>query len=267
MNIFAPQGGGLWRRASSGRVVYPNAGQQQRFALVGMATSGLVALLAVCLRAAPVFTLSILGIIAIVLLYILTEHWKTHDAVEFQNRFWSLVAFVFAWVCFFIRDSPLRFSERNSHFAWFGVFIFSYAAHNYDRHLRRLVLSKVPRLPRVASADIDQELKTAARYKIAELKKYTTVIDNPYVSSTFQNVVNIFKVLHAEQNIITIFEEASKVSSILSTPPPYSQVSTSTSHKYAHHSPSLSLSLSLSLCRTSSTTFYPLLSLASSSTR
>jgi hypothetical protein len=129
--------------------------------------------------------------------------------------------------------------------------------------LRRLVLSKVPRLPRVASADIDQELKTAARYKIAELKKYTTVIDNPYVSSTFQNVVNIFKVLHAEQNIITIFEEASKVSSILSTPRHISSF-------YFYLSPirpPFTISLSLPLCRTSSTTFCPLLSLASSSTR
>lgn len=185
--------------------------QQQRLTLLGFGLATLVAIIGVCLRYAPVFTSSILGILAIVLMYILTEHWKTHDAVEFQNRFWTLVAFVFAWVCVFIRDSPMRFPQDSSNTAWIVVFMVSYIAHNYDRHLRRLVLRKLPRLPRVSSADIGQELKTSAKKKIAELKAHTEVIDNPYVSSTFQNIINIFRVLHAEQCIITIFEDATKV--------------------------------------------------------
>jgi len=185
---------------------------QERFVMLSLAATVLVAIIGVFLVYAPVFTLSMLGLLSVVLMFIMTERSKTHDAIEFQNRFWTFVGFVLASLCVFIRDSPFRFSKEHNGAAWFIVGLVSYIAHTVDRYIRRLDLKRIPRLPRINSADIGLELKASAKKKIVDLKKYTEVIDNPYVSSTFQNIVNIFRVLHAEQAIITIFEDASKVS-------------------------------------------------------
>ena len=204
------QGGAGWGRRRSSLLNQPQA-QQQRFALVGVLAATLIAIIGVALRFAPVFTLCMLGLVASVLLFIMTERWQTHNAIEFQNRFWTFIGFVFSFFCVFIRDSPVRFPEDHNGAAWFVVFFVSFVAHTVDRHLRRLDLKKIPRLPRVNSAEIGHELKESAKKKIADIKKHMLVIDNPYLSSTFQNIVNIFPVLHAEQQLISIFEDASKV--------------------------------------------------------
>jgi hypothetical protein len=190
------------------------AQQQQRMALVGLCAATLVALLGVALRFVPVFTTCMMGLLASVLFFIMTERWQTHNAIEFQNRFWTFLGFVFGFFCVFIRDSPFRFPETHNGAAWFVVFLVAFVAHMVDRHLRRLDLKKIPRLPRVNSADIGQELKASARKKIDDIQTHMKVIDNPYLSSTFQNIVAILPVLHAEQSLISIFEEASKVSAL-----------------------------------------------------
>ena len=91
----------------------------------------------VALQWAPSFTLWLLGITLLALMYMLTEHWMTHDAVEYENRFWTLLAFLLARALIVCRDSPFRFSQDHSGFAWFTIFVFTFLAHNYDRHLRR----------------------------------------------------------------------------------------------------------------------------------
>ena len=52
----------------------------------------LLGLVVVSVQYAPMFTLMIILICALVFMYVLTEHWKTHDAVEFENRFWTFIA-------------------------------------------------------------------------------------------------------------------------------------------------------------------------------
>ena len=47
----------------------------------------LVLLLVMAAQSFPYFTASILGIVTGVFLYMLTEQWMTHDAVEFENRY------------------------------------------------------------------------------------------------------------------------------------------------------------------------------------
>jgi len=210
-NLWAsrPAGGGLGRRSS-----LQSGENRDRIVKLSPYVSVLVLFFAVFLSYAPVFTLSMLVLLAVVLVFIMTERSKTHDAIEFQNRFWSFWVFLFAWICVFIRDSPLRFSSKYNGLGWFVVFASAFAAHNLDRYIRRQELKKIPQLPRINSGGFNEEFKSTANKKIAEINVRTAVIDDPYVSSTFQNIFNIFRVMHAEQSIIAIFKEATKVSKL-----------------------------------------------------
>lgn len=182
----------------------------QRFAMLVALLAVVVSIVGLCVRFAPVFTVSILGIFVIVLTFMSTERSKTHAFIEFQNRFWSFAAFILAWVCFFIRDSPLCFADQQRSLAWAMTLLVSYTAHTYHRWLVRRWLYIVPPLPRIDSADIRTELKISARQKIAAINSHIPTIDNPLVSSTFQNIFNIFNVLHAEEAIISIFADATQ---------------------------------------------------------
>jgi hypothetical protein len=64
--------------------------------VVNLAAVLMLSLVFVAAQSFPYFTFSIMGILTIVFLYILTEQWMTHDAVEFENRFWTLMAFALA---------------------------------------------------------------------------------------------------------------------------------------------------------------------------
>jgi hypothetical protein len=169
-----------------------------------------VSLIIISIQYAPVFTLFILMICTTVILYVLTEHWKTHDAVEFENRFWSLMAGILAWSCVFCSDSPFVFSEEKSGWAWFVVFVSAYSVHVYDRHLRRKVLRRVPRIPRNSSSQFDLSTQNNAKSLLSELRGYQERLDNKYISSFFQNIFNIGRVLHLEHQIIQIFAKAER---------------------------------------------------------
>ena len=94
--------------------------------------------------------------------------------------------------------------------AWSVVFVSGYVAHIYDRHLRRLVLSRVPRIPRSKSSAYDLSSRAGAKAKAAELRRLQEVLDNKYISSALQNIFNLGKVLRTEKQIIELFEEAKK---------------------------------------------------------
>ena len=95
-----------------------------------------VTIIVVSIYLAPVFTYSLLGIGLISFLYILTERWTTHDANEFENRFWTSIACLFAYTCVFTKDSPIKLPSDRPGLSWTVVIVFTYLAHIYDRHLR-----------------------------------------------------------------------------------------------------------------------------------
>lgn len=157
----------------------------------------------------PYFTLSLMGILVIMFLYILTEQWMTHDAVEFENRFWTFMAFALARTVLFCKDSPFQMSSENPISSWVIVVLFTFVAHNYDRHLRRLVLSRVPNLRRkIVSAEFDNEVRINANIKITELRDLLHSIDQRWMSSTFLNIFFLPRVLYVEHKIVVIFSEA-----------------------------------------------------------
>ena len=140
--------------------------------------------------------------------YIFTERWTTHDAVEFENRFWTFIASILAYTCIFTKDSPIRLPADQPGLAWTVVAVFTFLAHNYDRHLRRLVLSKVPNIRRIQSAEFGMEHRVNAKQKLAELRRLLSSIDQRWLSSTFQNMFLLPRVVYIENKIIAIFAEA-----------------------------------------------------------
>jgi len=140
----------------------------------------LFGLLLLFVLVAPIFSFSIIAIIITVVLFFLSEQWITHDAAEFENRFWTLATFMLAFCVVFCPDSPMRFSSDNVGLGWALVIISSYLVHIYHRHLTRLVLQRVPNIKRVGSLEFGLENRNNAKVKAAELEKLLTSIGKNY---------------------------------------------------------------------------------------
>jgi hypothetical protein len=185
----------------------------KRNTLLALIAIGLVLLFItvwLSLKIVPHFSLSIMMIVIIVFIYVLTENWITHAANEFENRFWSLVAFFLTFICVFVDDSPFNLGTNNPQLGWFLVFFICFLAHNYDRHLRREKLKRVSTLKRVSSASIlHHSHRNKLRNSLDKIDDLLAGIDNIWLSSTFLNLFLLPKVLYVERNIITIFQEAS----------------------------------------------------------
>ena len=159
-------------------------------------------------QVAPYFTCSLIAICIVTLLYILSEQWITHDAVEFENRFWTFMAFILAVACLCCRDSPLHLFGHEPVFASIIIIIFTFLAHNYDRHLQRVILKKSSNIRRIKSADFCAENRSNAQEKVLELRKLLSTIDHTWMSSTFLNIFFLYRVLQVESQIISIITEA-----------------------------------------------------------
>ena len=62
--------------------------ERERFLLlINLCVVLLILAVVVAVKLAPVFSLSLIMICMVAFLYIMTENWITHDAVEFENRF------------------------------------------------------------------------------------------------------------------------------------------------------------------------------------
>ena len=61
--------------------------ERERFLLlINLCVVLLILAVIVAVKLAPVFSLSLIMICMVAFLYIMTENWITHDAVEFENR-------------------------------------------------------------------------------------------------------------------------------------------------------------------------------------
>merc|ERR1719223_1036591 len=110
------------------------------------------------------------------------------------------MAFALARTVLFCKDSPFQMSSENPISSWVIVVLFTFVAHNYDQHLRRLVLSRVsPNLRRkIVSAEFDNEVRVNANIKITELRDLLHSIDQRWMSSTFLNIFFLPRVLYVE---------------------------------------------------------------------
>ena len=186
-------------------------GRMNKFTIVTLVSTLLVVIIGLIFLAtcfAPEFTYSFLGICALSIFYVFTERWKTHDAVEFENRFWSLIAGAFTFNCVFTKDSPVRLRDVHFLLPWTIVFVVTFAAHNYERHLRRVSLGRVPNIRRIQSAEFASKDRLNAKQKLKELSELLDSIDQRWLSSTFQNMFDLSRVVYIENRIIAIFAEA-----------------------------------------------------------
>ena len=176
--------------------------------LLNLSLMVFVSVVVLCVYLAPKFTYSLIFICLLSFLYILTEQWTTHAANEFENRFWTAIACMLAYTCVFTCDSPIKFPNDQPFLAWTTVLTFSYFAHLYDRHLKRVVLGKIPNIRRIASVEFPTEHRLNAKHKLTELRRLLHSIDLQWLSSTFQNIFLLPRVVYIEHQIIKIFREA-----------------------------------------------------------
>ena len=143
-----------------------------------------------------------------------SETYFIHSAAEFENRFWTSIACVLAIAVFFAEDSPLvSVSNGNipSWVSWFCILLVAFGAHNYDRHLRRAALTRMPSFNKVVQAETSThgpEFNTSTPL-VDEIMQNLYGIDNPWISSALTNVFLLPRVLWFESRIISIFRQAS----------------------------------------------------------
>jgi hypothetical protein len=183
---------------------------EQLLSLIAAGLILIIALMYMSFSVAPQFTTYLFLLLIGAFGFILTEQWKTHDAGEFENRFWTALAFCFSTTCLFCKDSPLRFSEDRRGIAWSIVCLCTYLCHIYDRDVRRLFLTRTNFIRKQRSADFNAENRAQAKLKVVQLKKLTAAIDQRWVSSTFLNIFFLSYVLSAEDQILNILSEANR---------------------------------------------------------
>lgn len=155
----------------------------------------------------PIFTTCVIGLITAVGVFFLRENWRLHDAAEFENRFWTTIAFFFSFLCVFGSDSPFKFSTEHVGIGWAIVAIFTYLAHIYDRILRNRVIETIPNIiGRVNSAEFENETRESVKRKSMKLQSLLSKIDHKFFSSSLMNVFCLPIVLNTEAEIIQIFD-------------------------------------------------------------
>ena len=89
----------------------------------------------------PFFTSSLLVCLVVFVAFIFTENMPQfflHNASEFENRFWTIIAGMVAFVLLFVSDSPFWFvSDRFPMVAFFLIFLSAFFAHSYNRHKQK----------------------------------------------------------------------------------------------------------------------------------
>lgn len=176
--------------------------------VINVSVLAIITIIGLAAQVAPYFTSSLIGLCTATFFFILSEQWMTHDAVEFENRFWTLMACALAFACLFCCDSPIQLAHKEPALAWVIVFVFTFLAHNYDRHLHRKLLMRGTNIRRIRSADFCAENRLNAQEKVIELRKLLSTIDHTWMSSTFLNFFFLLRVLNVERQIITIITEA-----------------------------------------------------------
>jgi hypothetical protein len=158
------------------------------------------------LKIAPIFTISLIASAGAILLFLFSEKWYIHAAAEFENRFWTVVAFLSACAIFFAQDSPLVLATGGRipiEISWICIAAIAFSVHIYDRNQHRESLIK--------SANIRRAVHTeSSSANVAEIGRLLKGIDNPWISSTFANVFLLPRVLYLEAQILKVFQKASK---------------------------------------------------------
>ena len=83
-----------------------------------------------------------------------------HDAQEFENRFWTVVALLVSTALAYAKDSPLAIGRLNHSAGILFIVIFTLAVQYYDRKLHRLEISRMPKIKSSASVSTFKSVVT-----------------------------------------------------------------------------------------------------------
>lgn len=183
-------------------------------AMIGMLFIGLLLVLFIMafFAYAPLLCASWLGIMQVVALYLTTESkWWWHDAQEFENRFWTMTAFLFSTAVLYIKDSPLAIGRYNSSLGMVLVTSFTAGVHFLDRRIHRKEISRQSRLQRRhLSHENLFKYRAPAEEKAKLIAECVCRIDRDFLPSTINNMLNLEHVRRQEQKIYRILAGASK---------------------------------------------------------
>ena len=146
--------------------------------------------------------------------FIANETSGMHHAQEFENRFWTIFAFLLTSACVYVKDSPFCFGDTRPGFAGFLTVTVAYGVHMWDRMMHRKEMSRhVAGLRRGASAaqslvKLNLAMGTSAEDLVDRINLAMANIDQVLVPSTINNFINTKFILKNEREIISVFEDA-----------------------------------------------------------
>lgn len=163
---------------------------------------------------APIFCSCIAALFYVLYCFISNESSEIHHAQEFENRFWTALAALFAMASIFVKDSPVCFGDRHPGLGMFVMLLVAYGAHAWDRTVHRKNMSRPVSgsLRRGASAAQSLVKLTAlgltAEDELERISLAMANIDQLLLPSTINNFINTQFILKNEREIISVFEEA-----------------------------------------------------------
>lgn len=163
---------------------------------------------------APIFCSCLAALMYILYYFIANETSGMHHAQEFENRFWTIFAFLLTAACVYVKDSPFCFGHTRPSFAAFLSIGVAYGVHMWDRMMHRKEMSRhVAGLRRGASAaqslvKLNLAMGTSVEDQLERISLAMSNIDQLLVPSTINNFLNTKFILKNEREIISVFEDA-----------------------------------------------------------
>ncbi|ETW05129.1 hypothetical protein H310_04146 [Aphanomyces invadans] len=158
---------------------------------------------------APVLCACCVGILYVIGLYLGFESKAWHHAQEFENRFWTVMAFLFSTALFYSKDSPFAIGRYSTSLGCVLVIAFTLAVQFLDRHIHREQLANQGRITRsqlpLATKDIN-----LAHTKTSIIAQCVASVDPIYLPSTINLIVNGDAVKGQEQRVLDILMKAEK---------------------------------------------------------
>ena len=163
------------------------------------------------LASSPIFSFLTLLLLYSLYLFLANEKAGVHNAQEFENRFWTVLALAFSSVVAFAKDSPLAVGVYSPSLGVLFVLFSGYTIHAYDRYLHRANISRTPMLRRSSSSA--HKLASGGdgvpvENLLAEINHALSCIDQIVIPSTINNMINESYIMNKERDILNVLSEA-----------------------------------------------------------
>ncbi len=154
----------------------------------------------------PIFGTTLISLLYLAWWYVSTEQSNyLHHAQEVENRFLTLLAFVFSSCLVFIHDSPLAIGHWSIGAGVLVVALVTFSVHTYDRHLHRLWIARVPHMSSgYASSSL---LSTIVDDKLQRINRSLGQMDNALVATNIQYLIMSNKMLELEHRVVNILQD------------------------------------------------------------